>query len=86
MEYMIDLKKRKVREMTKEINHLALIVGYDDGSGDFSPLHRICDGTATVLEQKRADKADIEVEFQLMKLLHDRSRLIRDIQRVEMHT
>lgn len=72
-------KQQKINDLTAEINRKGLELGWDDGSGSFDVLHRLCDETATELEKRRTDKNSVKDELELMKLLHDRHKLQREI-------
>ena len=83
MNDILKIKKKRIKKLTEEINQMGLEIGMDDGSGTFEVLDRLCDGTATELETKRANKNSLKQEVELMKLLHERSVLIREVEKIK---
>lgn len=41
---------------------------------------RLAEGRASALEQKRADKQPVGRELEVLRMMHERSRLIRDLE------
>lgn len=83
MDNIFDLKQKKVKELDQQIAKKALELGWDDGSGTLDVLGRLATGTATELEKRRADKMPIRDQLEALRMLHDRSKLIRDLDRMK---
>lgn len=77
MDKITEYKLNKLREMDEEIDRKAAEIGWNSGDGVFETLSRLSDGTASDIEKRRAERAPLAKQVEVMKLLHDRSKLQR---------
>ena len=80
MDSILERKQKRIHELDREIEKAGLECGWDDGSGTFEVLDRLAEGRASALEQKRADKQPVGRELEVLRMMHERSRLIRDLE------
>lgn len=80
MDSILERKQKRIHELDREIEKAGLGCGWDDGSGTFEVLDRLAEGRASALEQKRADKQPVGRELEVLRMMHERSRLIRDLE------
>lgn len=80
MDSILERKQKRIHELDREIEKAGLECGWDDGSGTFEVLDRLAESRASTLEQKRADKQPIGRELEVLRMMHERSRLIRELE------
>ena len=83
MDNILEIKQKRIHELDREIEKAGLACGWDDGSGTFEVLDRLAEGKASVLEQKRVDKKPLKQELEVLRMMHERSRLIRDLEQAD---
>lgn len=80
MDSILERKQKRIHELDREIEKAGFECGWDDGSGTFEVLDRLAEGRASALEQKRADKQPVGRELEVLRMMHERSRLIRALE------
>ncbi len=81
IENILDAKQKRIHELDREIAKAGLECGWDDGSGSFEVLDRLVYGEASELEQKRDSNTSLMLQAKILRLMHERSVLIRELER-----
>lgn len=76
-----NILQEQIHELDQKITMAGLECGWDDGTGTFDILSRLVNGSASTLEQKRANNCPIQQELNLLQLMHKRSHLIRRLEK-----